>query len=83
MAGDQTPLTQSEREELEQLRAERRAREQVSEQERARIARARARGRELMEPGEDLSMPLGQKVVLVGLAVLVAVIVALFVLMPR
>ena len=64
---DNNGLTDEERAELEQLRAEKAERAQA-----ARDAEARERGRALMEPDEDdLKMPLGQKVVIfavVGIA---------------
>ncbi len=91
MPQDDVPLSDAERAELELLRAEKRAREEraelarlrAEEREDVRVAMARERGRSLMEPGDDLSMPLGQKIVLVGLAVVVVAIVALLVFMPR
>ena len=130
MGQESQPLTDEERAELEQLRAERAARlaeEQamreraelealraerseveagravsrpapaaqgspsaarptVSAAERERIRRdaeARERGRRLMEPDDDLSMPLGQKIVLLAVALIcVAVLLAMFVF-PR
>lgn len=42
-----------------------------------RIKEARARGAQLMEPDDDLRMPLGQKVVLAVLAVLVAIVIGM------
>lgn len=100
---DNAGLTDEERAELEQLRAEKEAREQASrdaaeraelerlraqracsEAERDQIAReaaARERGRKLMEPDEDdLRMPLGQKVVILVVAVAIVVFVAATVL---
>lgn len=91
---DQTPLTDEERAELEQLRAEKAARAQAAadardraelnrlKEERARNAaeveqmaheaELRERGRKLMEPDEDdLKMPMGQKIVLLGIAAIV------------
>lgn len=106
---DNTPLTDAERAELEELRAQKAEREALErarreraeleqlraerdnansrsvkrhpdagaqEQLSARERQARERARKLMEPGEDLSMPLGQKIVLIGLALVVLVIVA-------
>ncbi|MDO4805641.1 MAG: hypothetical protein Q4A07_00190 [Coriobacteriales bacterium] len=90
MESDATPLSEDERRELEELRAQKREREEAeqamrerrelerlrSEQAQASASRtadgnrrlreqaARERGRRLMEPGEDLSMPPGQKIVL-------------------
>ena len=95
MTDDITPLSAEERAELEQLRAEKAAREEAEQarRERAELQRLRAergiqgqataqeeRGRRLMEPGDDLSMPVGQKVVLavVAIAVIVAVVMILF-----
>lgn len=72
-----------EREELARLKAERARSEQERtrlEQEAAedrRIAELRARNARLMEPDEDLRMPLAQKLVLLGVALIAAV--ALFV----
>ena len=45
----------------------------------ARDAERRERAREYMEPDEDLKMPLGQKLVLLVLAIIVAVFVMSFV----
>ena len=92
-------LTDDERAELEQLRAEKAAAEQAAaerneleelrhekaererELERARaaedaatdahIAEIRERNRKLMEPDDDLKMPIAQKIVLVVVAVVV------------
>ena len=101
MTDEQTPLTEAERAELEQLRAEKRERERVAQarRERAELERlrseravrdrgsgaeeARAAKRSIMEPDEDLSMPLGQKIVLVAIAVIVLAIVAVFAFSPR
>lgn len=47
-----------------------------SEEDR-RIREARERGAKLMEPDDDLSMPLGQKIVLAVIALLVALIVGM------
>lgn len=98
---DNDGLTEAERAELEQLRAEKAAREEASRQaaeraelerlraeksksareaaEDANIVEARARGRKLMEPDEDdedLKMPVGQKMVL-GIIALVVVVMLL------
>lgn len=95
---DNDGLTEAERAELEQLRAEKAAREEAGRQaaeraelerlraeksksareaaEDASIAEARARGRKLMEPDEDLKMPAGQKMVL-GIIALVVVVMLL------
>ena len=109
MGNDNTPLTDAERAELEQLRAEKQAREDAerARRERAELERLRAeraqsqsvasagaaqdkriqesreRGRKLMEPDDDLSMPLGQKLVLVGIAIAVVAIVALLMFGPK
>lgn len=83
-------LTDEERKELEELRAEKRARakreqeardaaelnqlreekkrSELDKAEAERIAAQREKGRELMEPDDDLHMPLGQKIVLVVVA---------------
>lgn len=66
-----------ERAELEELKAEKLRAEQDAEQD-ARIAEVRAKGRALMEPDEsddDIRMPTGQKVVLVALFAIAAVVV--------
>lgn len=86
------PLTDEERAELERLRAEKAARnaaqkaeleslraEQAEAEQMARDAERRERAREYMEPDEDLKMPLGQKLVLLVLAIIVAVFVMSFV----
>lgn len=113
---DQTaPLTDEERAELEQLRAEKAARLEAEQarQERAELERLRAesaeargqvrasqtsvqgtaedervraareRGRKLMEPGDDLSMPTGQKIVLVAIALIVVAVIATIVFGPK
>ena len=95
---DETPLTDEERAELEQLRAEKaaRAKAQAEARERRelerlkedkqreeavgaqllRVAQMRQKGRELMEPDDDLKMPLGQKIVLAAVAVIAIVVLA-------
>lgn len=98
---DNDGLTEAERAELEQLRAEKAAREEAVRQsaeraelerlraeksktareaaEDAHIAEARARGRKMMVPDdddEDLRMPVGQKMVL-GVIALVVVVMLL------
>lgn len=71
-----------ERAELEALRSER-ARAQQTQRaatrpaptdEDRRIAEARERGAKLMEPDDDLRMPMGQKIVLAVIGLLVALI---------
>ena len=49
----------------------------------ARDAERRERGRRLMEPDDDLRMPLGQKVVLAGIALAALVFVLLTVFGPK
>ncbi len=93
---DETPLTDEERAELEQLRAEKaaRAKAQAEARERRELerlkedkqreeaeaaqmlreAQMRQKGRELMEPDDDLKMPLGQKIVLAAVAVIAIVV---------
>jgi len=67
-----------ERAELEALRKERDAKEALARQARqeaeqdARDAQLRERNRQLMEPDDDLRMPLAQKLVLAVLAFVVA-----------
>lgn len=98
---DNDGLTEAERAELEQLRAEKAAREEAARQsaeraelerlraeksrnardaaEDAHIAEARERGRKMMVPDdddEDLRMPVGQKMVL-GVIALVVVVMLL------
>ena len=84
-----------ERAELEALRAERQgqqasqqARPSAEARERAaqaeedrRIREARERGAKLMEPDDDLRMPLGQKLVLGVIALLVVIIVVMTMVM--
>lgn len=99
MAAEDAPLTDEERAELEELRAEkarrereleaRREREELARlkaeraqserdrQEDQRIAEVRARNARLMEPDEDLRMPIGQKVVLAAVAIFAFVLVAM------
>ena len=56
--------------ELERLRAE-----QAEADVEARDAARRERAREYMEPDDDLKMPVGQKIVLLVLAIIVALFV--------
>ena len=121
MAEQAQPLTDEERAELEELRAEKAAREEraraareraeleelraqhaaaeaqtqadmqrvptpapaqvqrtrVPDEEDLRIAEARARGAKIMEPDDDLNMPLGRKIVLAVLALVVIIIVVM------
>ncbi len=99
MAENEAPLTEEERAELEQLRAEKaereerqrvraereelarlkaeRARAQSRADEDRRIAEVRARNAKLMEPDEDLHMPIAQKIVLAGLAILAIVLICM------
>lgn len=63
----------AERVELERLRREQEAADAARE-EAERIARAKARGRDIMEPGEDLRMPRGQKVVIATVAIVAIVL---------
>ena len=112
---DDTPLSEAERRELEELRAQKAAREarEQAQRERAELERLRAeqrqseskanrrhdrngnerlsrreyearqRGRKLMEPGDDLSMPMGQKIVLIAIALIVAGIIVTILLSPK
>lgn len=102
---DNAGLTDEERAELEQLRAEKAAREQAERDARdaaeraelerlraqraqgeaeraaqARDAAARERGRKLMEPDDDLKMPLGQKIVILAVVGVAAIWLAITVL---
>lgn len=94
MAQTDGALTEEERAELEQLRAEKAAREDAerARRERAELERLRAeraaraeeeRARSLMEPGDDLSMPVGQKIVLAGVAIAVLLAVAIVFFGPK
>lgn len=96
-AGAPSGLTDDERRELEELRAEKAARAErekeareraelerlrsekaQDEREAAREARdeaQRERGRKMMEPDEDLHMPLGQKIVIFAVAAIAAAFV--------
>ncbi len=69
----------SERAELERLRRERARSQEASEADR-RAAAARERGRVLMEPDDDLKMPLGQKIVILAVVVVAAVWLAVTIL---
>lgn len=73
-AREQAARSAAQKAELESLRAEQAEAEQM-----ARDAERRERAREYMEPDEDLKMPLGQKLVLLVLAIIVAVFVMSFV----
>lgn len=73
-AREQAARNAAQKAELESLRAEQAEAEQM-----ARDAERRERAREYMEPDEDLKMPLGQKLVLLVLAIIVAVFVMSFV----
>ena len=70
-----------ERAELEQLRSMHAAHERMPDADGAKEARVKKRS--IMEPDDDLSMPLGQKIVLVAIALIVLAIVATFVFSPR
>ncbi len=112
MSNSPSPLTDEERAELEQLRAEKAAREEerriraerseleqlrsekaqrqredskqrISSEEDVRVREARERGRKLMEPDDDLSMPLGQKIVLAAVVLMVIAIVATMMFGPK
>lgn len=70
------------RRELEELRAKK-AQSQAEAQRDAQIRAARQRGTKLMEPDpedEDIRMPLGQKLVLLGIAVVAVIFIAMMVL---
>lgn len=69
-ARDQAARDAAQKAELESLRAEQAEAEQM-----ARDAERRERAREYMEPDDDLKMPIGQKLVLLALAIIVAVFV--------
>lgn len=97
MDNESTPLSEEERRELDELRAEKAAREKELEAQRqrreleylkaerkraeadaAKDARDRAlreKNAKVMEPDDDLKMPLGQKIVLVVLFVVVAILI--------
>lgn len=90
-----TELTDDERRELEELRAEKAKRQEAAKaaQERAELEHLRSekaevakeqeeirheqaqreRGRKLMEPDDDLKMPLGQKITIAALGVIALV----------
>ena len=72
-AREQQAAAARERAELEQLRAEQARAEQDAEADR-RIEAARQR----MEPGDDLKMPLAQKIILVACVIVFAVVVWYF-----
>lgn len=63
-----------ERAELARLKAERERAQRESELD-ARDRAIRERNAKLMEPDEDLNMPLGQKMVLAGIAILVLLVI--------
>lgn len=75
-AQEEAERARRERAELARLKAERERRERESVQD-ARDRELRERNAKLMEPDEDLNMPLGQKIVLIGIAVLAIVLVAM------
>lgn len=71
-----------ERAELERLRAQSAQREAQAQHDAAAYARtqaARERASKFMEPGDDLSMPIAQKIVLIGIALIVIAVVAVIV----
>ena len=88
-AREERARAERERAELEALRAEREAtsqrptrpvRQTASRAEAAedqRIREARERGAKLMEPDDDLRMPVGQKIVLGVIMLLVAIVVGM------
>lgn len=69
----------AERAELERLRREQAAAREASDADR-RAAEARERGRALMEPDDDLKMPLGQKIVILAVVGVAAVWLAITIL---
>lgn len=73
-AREQAAAEAAQRAELEALRAEQAAAKREAEAQ-AREAEARERGRALMEVDDDLNMPLGQKIVLAAVALIVLVFV--------
>lgn len=73
---EQDEQARKEREELARLKAEK-ARAAHNADEERRIAEVRARNAKIMEPDEDLHMPLGQKIVLIVLAIVVVAMVAM------
>ena len=77
-AAEERAKAQAEREELERLRAEEAARKAREEAD-AHTREVAERNRRLMEPDEDLRMPLAQKLVLVVLAVIVIASIIYFV----
>lgn len=88
-AREEEERARQERAELERLRAESvsatrsEAQRDRARQKDARVRAAREYGHKLMEPGDDLSMPLGQKIVLGVLALIVVAIVATIVFAPK
>lgn len=71
-ARDKAQEAARERAELERLKAEKAAREKDAAEQR-RIAEAREKGRQLMEPDDDdLRMPKGQKIVIAAIVVAAA-----------
>lgn len=100
MSDATSPLTDEERAELEQLRAEKAKREQAAQDRRereelarlraqreaqrqeaaedARIAEVREKNRKLMEPDDDLKMPIGQKVVLLAVVIIAIALALMF-----
>lgn len=96
-AREQEARAAAERAELEALRAEKAAHDQEARaaaqraaaqqaaarqelEEDARIAEVRERNRQLMEPDEDLNMPVAQKIVLAVLALVVIAAIVYFTL---
>lgn len=73
-AREQAAAADRERAELEQLRSEFAATKERAAED-ARIAERKAHGRELVEPDDDLRMPVAQKIVLIVLAVIVLIFV--------
>lgn len=63
-----------ERAELDRLKAERERLQREAALD-ARDREIRERNAKLMEPDEDLNMPLGQKIVLLGIAAVVVIVV--------
>ena len=70
-----------ERAELEQLRSMHGAHERKSDDGGAKETQKGKRS--IMEPNDDLSMPLGQKIVLTAIALIVLAVIASIVLSPR
>ena len=84
-AREEAERAREERAELERLRAEQRASEQRAPERQVEehASPEQRREKSIMEPGDDLSMPTGQKIVLAAIAAIVLAVILLTFFGPK